>query len=360
MIRHNMFNNNEQELRKKIIREIKENLTCIEVATNLFSLNIERSKSNARYLKPIEHSSMVFDIKENIVYWNAKSYTPMNVIDFYIEYSNLQAYEAINELIEYYNSRDPSKIQSIIYDEINNEAYRTEGLILPDRYDNNDIAIDYLCNTRKLDIALINDLIDKEMLYEDIYHNVVFVGYDIKGNGEAVFGLRRGTNNGKFQLDCEGCFKHNGFYYSNIVDNTLKSDTLYVFESVIDGLSYITLNKEKNINILCCSGSGAVLNMIKYNLVNNPNLKNIKQIKLVLDNDKAGNLSASKIMEKFSKDVFTYDNKEYPINIKVEKSDYYLMYHNEKKDIKDVNQLLQAITYLVENQVQTKDESLSL
>ena len=366
MIRQNTFNNNEQELRKKLIREIRENLTCIEVATNIFSLNIERSKSNARYLKPIEHSSMVFDIKENIVYWNAKSYTPMNVIDFYIEYSNLPAYKAINELIEYYNSRDPSKIQSIIYDEINNEAYRAEGLILPDRYDNNDIVIDYLCNTRKLDINLINDLIDKEMLYEDIYHNVVFVGYDVKDNGEAVFGLRRGTNNGtfhnfkKFQIDCEGCFKHNGFYYSNILDNTQKSDILYVFESVIDGLSYITLNKNKNVNILCCSGSGAVLNMIKYNLINNPNLKNISQIELVLDNDQAGNVSVSKIMEEFSKDVFTYNDKEYPINIDVEKTDYYLMYHNEKKEIKDVNQLLQAVTYLVENQVQTKDESLSL
>lgn len=33
------------------------------------------------------------------------------------------------------------------------------------------------------------------------------------------------------------------------------------------------------------------------------------------------------------------------------------MYHNDRKEIKDVNQLLQAVTYLVENQVQTKEES---
>ena len=353
----------EEELRKKIIKELRKNLTCVEIATNILGLTIEKSKSNKRYLKTMEHSSMVFDLKENIVYWNARSTKPYNVIDFYIEYSNLPAYKAIDKLIDYYNSRDPSKIQNIIYDEINNEAYRAESLILPNRYSTNDIVIDYLCNIRKLDINLINDLIDKEMLYEDIYHNVVFVGYDVMDKGEAVFGLRRGTDNGifqnfkKFQTDCKGSFKHNGFYYSNIVDNTQKSDKLYVFESVIDGLSYITLNKDKNVNILCCSGTGAVLNMIKYNLINNFDLKNISQIELVLDNDEAGKVSISKIMEEFSKDVFTYDDKEYPINIDVKKSDYYLMYHNDRKEIKDVNQLLQAVTYLVENQVQTKEES---
>ena len=160
----------EEELRKKIIKELRKNLTCVEIATNILGLTIEKSKSNKRYLKTMEHSSMVFDLKENIVYWNARSTKPYNVIDFYIEYSNLPAYKAIDKLIDYYNSRDPSKIQNIIYDEINNEAYRAESLILPNRYSTNDIVIDYLCNIRKLDINLINDLIDKEMLYEDIYH----------------------------------------------------------------------------------------------------------------------------------------------------------------------------------------------
>lgn len=82
----------EEELRKKIIKELRKNLTCMEIATNILGLTIEKSKSNKRYLKTMEHSSMVFDLKENIVYWNARSTKPYNVIDFYIEYSNLPAY----------------------------------------------------------------------------------------------------------------------------------------------------------------------------------------------------------------------------------------------------------------------------
>lgn len=349
---------NERELRKKNIKEMKENLACIEIATNLFGLNMERSRSNARYLKPIEHSSMVFDLKENIVYWNAKSTVPYNVIDFYIAYTGKPPYEGINELLNYYHERNPLSVEHYVYNEIENETYIQKGLILPDKAADNQLATDYLINQRKIDSELVYELLEKNMLYEDVYHNAVFIGYDVSNNTIPVFGTRRSTGQMKFQIDCEGSNKFNGFFLSKTIEDTEPNDKLYVFESVIDGLSFMTLNKGKNMKILCSSGSPSVLNMIKYNLINNTDLKDVKHIKLMLDNDKAGRLSANKVIEKLSEKQFTFDGKEYPVFCDVSNKEYCLNYHNEKREVKDLNELLQAVTYLQENEIQSKDESL--
>lgn len=353
-----MQNEKERVLRKKYIEEMKENLTCIEIATNIFGLNMERSKSNARYLKPIEHSSMVFDLKKNIVYWNAQSTVPYNLIDFYIAYTNKQPYEAINELLDYYHTRNPLSIEHYVYNESENETYIQKGLILPDKATNNQLVTDYLINQRKIDSELIYELLEKNMLYEDIYHNAVFIGYDVSNNTNPVFGTRRSTGQKKFKIDCEGCNKFNGFFISKTIDDAKPNDKLYVFESVIDGLSFMTLNKGKNMKILCSSGSPSVLSMLKYNLINNTDLKDIKHIVLMLDNDKAGRLSANKVIEKLSEKQFTFNGKEYPVLFDVSNKKYCLNYHNEKKEVKDLNELLQAVTYLQENEIQSKDESL--
>ena len=56
------YNNviNEKAFKKKeIIEKMISNLRCIDVAINILNLNMERARNNQRYLKPIEHSSMV-------------------------------------------------------------------------------------------------------------------------------------------------------------------------------------------------------------------------------------------------------------------------------------------------------------
>lgn len=348
---------NERELRKKNIKEMKENLTCIEIATNLFGLNMERSRSNARYLKPIEHSSMVFDLKENIVYWNAKSTVPYNVIDFYMAYTGKPPYECINELLNYYHERNPLSVEHYVYNETENETYIQKGLILPDKAADNHLATDYLINHRKIDDKLVWELQRNNQLYEDVYHNAVFIGYDVSSQTVPVFAIRRGTGQQKFQRDCAGSQKYNGFYISRTV-NEDENDKLYVFESVIDGLSFMTLNKEKNMKILCSSGCGSVLNMLKYNLVNNPDLQKIKHIELLLDNDEAGKVATENIIKQLDEKQFTWNGKEYPVFFDITDTKYCLNYHDEKREVKDLNELLQAVTYLQENEIQSKDESL--
>lgn len=346
----------EEELQKKAIKELKKNLSCVEIATNILGLTIEKSKSNKRYLKTIEHSSMVFDLKENIVYWNARSTKPYNIIDFYIEYTNNYPSKAIVELLNYYNKKDPLAINNFIYSEIEDDVYMQKELILPKKADNNCIVIDYLINRRKLDEKLVYELIESGRLFEDVYHNAVFVGYDVITQTLPIFATRRGTGESKFQRDCSGSFKTNGFYLSRTV-NCDNSDSLYIFESVIDGLSFLSLNKDRNIKILCSSGCAPVLNILKYNLVNNPELRNIKKIELLLDNDEAGQISTKKVIEQLSGNHFSFQGNYYPTNFTIKKADYYLKYHNEVKEVKDLNELLKAVTYLVRNNIQTKEES---
>lgn len=88
------YNNviNEKAFKKENIEKMISNLRCIDVAINILNLNMERARNNQRYLKPIEHSSMVFDLKSNRVFWNAKTGSqPLNVVDFYCEYNNLSS-----------------------------------------------------------------------------------------------------------------------------------------------------------------------------------------------------------------------------------------------------------------------------
>ena len=79
---------NEKAFRKENVEKLLSNLRCIDVATNILNLNMERARSNQRYLKAKEHSSMVFDLKSNRVFWNARTGSqPLNVVDFYCEYN---------------------------------------------------------------------------------------------------------------------------------------------------------------------------------------------------------------------------------------------------------------------------------
>ena len=172
---------NEKAFRKEAVKKMINDLRCIDVATNIFGLNIQRCRENQRYVKPIEHGSMVFDLKKNIVYWNAKSTTPFNVVDFFCEYEGLSKFEGINKLLDfYYQQYDSIDKEIYIYDEALDETYRDQEFTLPLAYENNDIAIKYLTEKRHLDKGLVNQLIEQNIIYEDTFHNAVFVGYDCK------------------------------------------------------------------------------------------------------------------------------------------------------------------------------------
>ena len=341
-------NVNKKAFRKRNVKQLISDLRCIDVATNLLNLNMERARSNQRYLKPVEHSSMVFDLKTNRVYWNAQmGGQSLDVVGFYSYYKNISKYDAINELYDFFYGEEYNHDNEdiYIYDESLDETYLQKEFSLPFANSNSYQVIDYLTKERCLDRDLIESLVQNHMIYEDYLHNAVFVGYDCKDtdNEKPVFGCRRSTEGEKFQKDVYGSNKRNGIFYKCPVP----TDTLVVTEAVIDGLSYATLTKDKpDAHILAASGCGSALTTLKYNLFYNEDLKDIKNIHLMLDLDDAGRVAANNIIEAYkNKSLFKISENEFieekELNIRSVK--FFLKRHENIK-INDLNQMLQIKT----------------
>ena len=97
-------------------------------------------------------------------------------------------------------------------------------------------AVEYL-HRRGIDYELIDFCIQTGRLYESYpYHNVVFVGMD--ADGKPRYANQRGIGS-DFIGDANGSNKH----YSFGIPAAAASDTLHLFESAVDLLSYGTLQK---------------------------------------------------------------------------------------------------------------------
>jgi hypothetical protein len=172
------------------------------------------------------------------------------------------------------------------YDKSRSEQDETP-LSLPekDSYAKNVIA--YLCATRKLDYELVLQCLKKKQIYQDKRKNCVFVGRD--SNGQVRHIHLKGTNpNRSFAKDLSGSDKRNGF---SVIGQT---NAVFVFESPIDLLSYMSLQKrigtELNDNYISLYGTSN-LRLMQY-LSDYPDTK---EIVFCLDNDTAGNKATEEI-----------------------------------------------------------------
>ena len=109
-------------------------------------------------------------------------------------------------------------------------------LLLPQANRSATHAVEYL-HRRGIDYELIDFCIQTGRLYESYpYHNVVFVGMD--ADGKPRYASQRGIGS-DFIGDANGSDKH----YSFGIPAATASDTLHLFESAVDLLSYGTLQK---------------------------------------------------------------------------------------------------------------------
>ena len=173
------------------------------------------------------------------------------------------------------------------------ENIKRKSIIIPIRNKDNNIAIEYLKN-RGIDDDIIKFCIDNKLLYQEAKtNNVVFIGYD--NNHNIKYAGCRSTGVKRIMRDAKGSSKEFSF---RLLSNTNK-DSIHLFESSIDLLSYATLLKIKgydwqNQNLIALAGVYQPANRIEQSKVpitvlnflqNNPN---IKQIVLHFDNDRAG------------------------------------------------------------------------
>ena len=160
---------------------------------------------------------------------------------------------------------------------------------LPPKNDNMRRVYAYLLNKRGLDRDVLYAFVHAGMIYESAeYHNAIFVGHD--KNGKAVHAHKRGTaTESSYKGNVASGIPENSFHWTG------KSDKLYLFESPIDMLSFISMNKDgwrEHSYAACCGVADRVLFQM---LSDNPN---IKTVCLCLDNDEAGHKANKRISDK--------------------------------------------------------------
>lgn len=173
------------------------------------------------------------------------------------------------------------------------ELKENRKIVIPTKASNNNRAIEYLKN-RGIDEEIIQECVDKKLIYqEDKTNNIVFLGYDNEGN--IKYAGCRSTGSKRIMRDAKGSSKEFSFrMLSNI-----KNNSIHIFESAIDLLSYATMLKikgydYKNHNLIALAGvyqpsSNIEQSKVPIAIQNYLNkYQDVQDIVLHFDNDRAG------------------------------------------------------------------------
>lgn len=213
-------------------------------------------------------------------------------IDFLIKIENMEFIDAMNLVRECVKTR-PLDANVVIQD---SNYYIKTSLKLPPKDKDNSVIIDYLVNKRGIDGNVVQGLINIKRIYQsEKDKDVVFVGYDFDDKTPKFASIRSTKN--KDRKNVSGSNKE----YSFRAGISSHENKLYVFEAVIDALSFLTyMNIVNNdnmwayYNVLSLDGVACGKNSDgKHSLPVALNKylqekKEITDIILCLDNDEAG------------------------------------------------------------------------
>lgn len=225
--------------------------------------------------------------------WFSAGIGGKTALEYLIQVKGYKFIEAANYIMELEHINANTK--DITKQPTNETTIRQTKLVLPPHNINNNRIIDYLKN-RKISEEVINECIARKLIYEDIKHNLVMIGYN--EDKEPIYAGIRATASSRFMHDVTGSNKSHSF---RIADNK-QSNELHIFEGAIDLMSFASLLLLKGIdykkyNMLSLAGvyqpakvitESKVAKAISEYLTKN---KNISKIILHLDNDKAGRLA---------------------------------------------------------------------
>lgn len=178
---------------------------------------------------------------------------------------------------------------------------KREKMLPPQKAKNMKRAYAYLMQTRGIDQETINYFVKQHKIFQTVqinskgyeFSHVAFAGYD--RDGEMRFCTTRTTNSdSKFKQDVEGSDKR--YSFSHEVND---SKCLFIFESPIDMLSAVTINKIKGAdmlkhNLLSLGGVSdvALIHFLSEN-------KQIENLYFCLDNDETGLGQAKNLAHKY-------------------------------------------------------------
>lgn len=209
--------------------------------------------------------------------------------------------------------------------------------VLPEKNNTFKHIIAYLINTRKLEKEVVYHFIQSKQLYENAQKSCVFVAYD--ENQKARFASYRSTATGSsIKGNVVGSDKHYVFAKEGAVEN----DRLFIFESPIDLMSYLTLlhqmdlrNRLGNLSQHFISLEGLAQMGLDHYLATHPGIKNLT---FCIDNDEWGN----KAFERFAAH---YKSEGYKV-----------MRHAPQAPAKDFNEMLVSRVRVQEQEIAEAEE----
>lgn len=242
-----------------------------------------------------EHDSLCIFAEKNQWYWFSQG-KGGNALDFAVEgppgYKFAEAVEAILKIsagaaIARRSEKKPKEA----------EPQQRQALVVPPKAKNNKRVIAYLVKSRGIDYELVCHLLKKGLLYQAAKtNNAVFVAFDEKGEVKHLT-LRGTVTDKRFVMDAAGSDKRYGFMLERKAAKNERSKDLYVFESPIDLLSYITIQKEMGE---CAPGvylaqSGTATAATDHYL----STHSVNRIFCCTDNDDAGAKAYNKLKSKY-------------------------------------------------------------
>lgn len=259
------------------ISQIKSNLYLaneISIKELLIKLN-EPYRISGKSIRWLKHDSI--SITDRLWYQHSMQRGGLPV-DFLTTFFDYQRNDAINFILE-----------SIEVD-IKKLTYENDsGLIIPNKDTTNQGVFSYLVNTRFINKEVVDYFIKNGLIYQEKeFKNCVFLGKDKYGAIKHIHKRSTHLSTNDYKGNVSGS---NGKYPFNYLGESSK---LFVFESPIDLLSYVTLNPDNwmkhNYLALCGLSKKPLFEFLKDH-------PNIKDIYLCLDNDIAGFKSINEILE---------------------------------------------------------------
>lgn len=237
-----------------------------------------------------QHDSMIFT-QDGRWFWNSQNLKG-RALELLQHYEDLTLPEAVNRLTNGHAS--PSKPPGPRPEKSIEPSIKP--FELPEKSPSFRRLFAYLCRSRKLDLEIVQSLVQQKRIYESVRqyrcsssgeirtaHNVVFVGFDEHGQPRSAF--QRGTNTSvSFKRDVAGSRKQ----YAFCCTGRDGVSTVAVFEASIDAISHATLAKLSGMDWRdkdrIALGGVAPAALLHY-LQTHPQ---IRHIELCLDNDTAG------------------------------------------------------------------------
>lgn len=271
----------QEELNQEIYCRIKKEIKIEDIARELGFTIVRKGE----YLSTKEHDSLRINPEKNIFIRNSSG-EKGTVIDFIECFTNQSKREIIEDLVRRLEHISPA--ETLIKREDMALEEKDKMLELPPQASHMRNVFAYLTKVRYIEPEVIQELVNRKQLYQDIRKNCVFVSYN--DEKKANFACLKGTNTYiPYTADVSGCDYRSGWF----VDN--QSTNLYITEAPIDAMSKMSLLCKTEtdyhaFDYLSLTGTGKwemVLEHLKK--------RNYKEIFIGTDSDRWGKECAEKI-----------------------------------------------------------------